>query len=156
MKTETCPDCGNPVAGGKAGCGAMFEEVIAREFSDYRYGRTHRLTVDVYALQHPEPYMHSAKSFAAHLTGICLALEYENADKQNAAVQRWLGVAPDLTKPARVLTDSAPLTVAYVLAASSPEEHTARVREWAEAVWNLWTNYHALAREWIRVATRRR
>jgi hypothetical protein len=156
MKTDTCLDCGNPATGGKAGCLAMFEEVIAREFSDYRYGRVHRLTVDVYSLQHPEPYIHSAKSFAAHLTGICLALEHENAGAMNQVVQRWLSGAREVIKPARLVTERPPLTVAHVLAASSAEEHLARVHEWANAVWNSWSNYHDLAREWIALAMRRK
>lgn len=65
--------------------------MIAREFGDYRYGRLHRLTVDSYALQHPEKYMHSAKSFAAHLTGMYAAMEHESDPARtrevNAAVQ---------------------------------------------------------------------
>ena len=75
---DVCEDCGAAVPEGKAGCLKLFEQVIAKEFGDYRYGRIHRLTVDVYSLQHPEQYMHSGKSFAAHLTGICAALEYDD------------------------------------------------------------------------------
>jgi len=56
-----CQECGAVVPEGKAGCLKVFEEIIAREFSDYRYGRIHRLTVDVYSLQHPEEYMCSGK-----------------------------------------------------------------------------------------------
>ena len=61
-----CDRCGAVVSGGKAGCQKLFEEVIAREFGDYRYSRRHRLTVDTYSLQHPERYMRSGKSFTAH------------------------------------------------------------------------------------------
>ena len=49
-----CEDCGAAAEQGKAGCLKLFEEILAREFSDYRYGRIHRLTVDAYSLQHPE------------------------------------------------------------------------------------------------------
>lgn len=112
--------------------------MIAREFSDYRWGRAHRLTVDVYGLHYPEPYLHSAKSFAAHLTGVCLALEHDNAALPNQAVQRWLNGDRVLTKPARLVTERASLTVAYAHAAATPEEHVARVREWAIEVWRAW------------------
>src|SRR5262245_45089265 len=85
-----CPECGAANDGGRAGCQKLFDEVIAREFSDYRYGRVHRLTVDVYALQHPAEYMRSAKSYAAHLTGMYAALESDTTEATNRAVQQWL------------------------------------------------------------------
>src|SRR5262245_1929410 len=66
---DVCEDCGAIVAEGRAGCLKLFEEILAREFSDFHYGRAHRLTVDAYALQHPDRYMRSGKSFAAHLNG---------------------------------------------------------------------------------------
>ena len=58
----SCPECGAVVNGGRAACQQLFDEVLAREFGDYRYSREHRLTVDVYSLQHPAEYMRSAKS----------------------------------------------------------------------------------------------
>src|ERR1700753_3154473 len=96
---NVCEDCGAVVAEGKAGCLKMFEEILAREFSDYRYGRFHRLTVDAYSLQHPDEYMRSGKSFAAHLTGLCAALEGEDAFSTNQAVQKWLSTNPQIEKP---------------------------------------------------------
>ena len=48
---DICADCGASVEQGKVGCLKLFEEILAREFSDYRYGRIHRLTVDDYSLQ---------------------------------------------------------------------------------------------------------
>ena len=68
-----CPECGADVRGGRAGCQQLCDEVLAREFGDYRYAREHRLTVDAYSLQHPDEYMRSAKSYAAHLTGAYVA-----------------------------------------------------------------------------------
>jgi hypothetical protein len=50
-------------------CQEIFETILTKEYSDFRYGKVHRLTVDAYCLQHPEVYMISPKSFAAHLTG---------------------------------------------------------------------------------------
>ena len=76
---DVCESCGAAVAQGKSGCRGLFEEILAREFSDYRYGKIHRLTVDAYSLQHPEEYMRSGKSFVAHLTGMSAALESADA-----------------------------------------------------------------------------
>ena len=96
---DVCEDCGAVVAQGKTGCLKLFEEILAREFSDYRFGKIHRLTVDAYSLQHPDAYMRSGKSFAAHLTGMCAAFEYEDASEINRAVQKWLSRNPTIDKP---------------------------------------------------------
>ena len=150
---DVCEDCRASVIGGKMGCQKIFEEVIAREFSDYRYGRIHRLTVDVYCLQHPEPYMHSGKSFAAHLTGICAALELENSFDTNGIVQKWLSTNPQIEKPVQLPEYRGDLTIMYIHGASNAEEHNKRVWEWARSVWNDWVEYHSLARLLIKEST---
>lgn len=126
---DVCEACG-AAAGGKAGCLKLFEEILAREFSDYRYGKIHRLTVDAYSLQHPDEYMRSGKSFAAHLTGMCAALEYENAPALNQMVQKWLSANPQVAKPARLPERRGNLTIAYIHGAPDADEHIKRVREW--------------------------
>jgi Family of unknown function (DUF5946) len=102
ISDDVCEDCGAVVGQGKAGCLELFEEILAREFSDYRYGRLHRLTVDAYSLQHPDAYMRSGKSFAAHLTGICAVFEYEETLAINQEVQKWLSTNPKVEKPAQI------------------------------------------------------
>ena len=59
-----------------ADCQEMFDHLLARSFSDLTYGRFHRIFVDLYSLQHPDKYCASAKSFAAHLTGLCCVMEH--------------------------------------------------------------------------------
>lgn len=141
-----CEVCGAVVAEGMAGCVKLFEEVLAREFSDYQYGRIHRLTVDTYSLQHPEEYMRSGKSFAAHLTGMCAALEYEETSAINQAVQKWLSTNPKIEKPANLPEHRGKLTITYIHSASDGEEHIRQVREWAQDVWESWSKHHDLAR----------
>src|SRR5215210_7788729 len=126
---DVCDDCGAVVPGGKAGCLKLFEEIIAREFGDYRYGRIHRLTVDAYSLQHPNAYMRSGKSFAAHLTGIYAALEYEDALIINQTVQKWLSINPKIDKPARIPEQRGNLTITYIHSAVDADEYGKRVRE---------------------------
>lgn len=150
---DICEDCGALVPDGKAGCLKIFEEVIAKEFGDYRYARTHRLTVDAYSLQHPEPYMRSGKSFAAHLTGMCAALEYDATLEINRAVQKWLNGPRVVDKPTRLPDHRGELTILHVRAEIDPEEHHKRVREWARSVWRAWREYHDLAKQWISEAT---
>jgi hypothetical protein len=146
---DVCEDCGVAVAGGRAGCLGLFEEVIAREFSDYRYGRVHRLTVDAYSLQHPDKYMRSAKSFAAHLTGMCAALEHEDASTLNQTIQKWLSANPRIDKPAHLPERRGDLTINYLHGAPDADAHVARVKEWAREVWAAWAEHHELARRLI-------
>ena len=150
---NVCEDCGAFVTEGKAGCRKIFEEIIAREFSDYWYGRIHRLTVDAYALQHPDEYMHSGKSFAAHLTGMSAALEYEDTLTINRAVQKWLSKNPNISKPTRIPKERGNLTVTYIRSTGDADEHTKRVREWAQDVWRAWSEHYALAKRLIVQAT---
>lgn len=150
---DVCADCGAAAAEGRAGCLKIFEEILAREFGDYRYGRIHRLTVDSYSLQHPDTYMRSGKSFAAHLTGMCAALEHEDASALNQVVQKWLSTNPRVDKPAHIPEGRGELTVTYVHGAADADEHVERVREWAQDVWGAWSEHHDLARRLIGEAT---
>ena len=139
---------------GREACQKLFDEVLAREFGDYRYARMHRLTVDVYALQHPAEYMRSAKSYAAHLTGMYAALETAATAEINRAVQQWLNgpkgfPRPDVPAPRQ----RGVLTIVHVHEASAPEDHLRRVQEWAQSVWEGWRAYHHLARQWVEQAT---
>lgn len=140
---DICNDCGAVVAEGKAGCLELFEEVIAREFSDYQYGNIHRLTVDAYSLQHPDAYMRSGKSFAAHLTGIYAALESENASALNRTMRKWLNANPKIEKPVGLPRRRGKLTITFIHSAACADEHCERVREWAREVWSAWSEHHA-------------
>ena len=146
---DVCESCGAVVAQGTDGCLKLFEETLAREFGDYRYGRIHRLTVDAYSLQHPDKYMRSGKSFAAHLTGMCAAVEHEDAPALNQVVQQWLSTNPHVARPARLPERRGSLTIAYIHGAPDADEHVRRVREWARDVWGAWSEHHDLARRLI-------
>src|SRR5579859_7776824 len=97
---EACAGCGLHIAGGTAGCQALFDEFRVREVAELAlsYAPT-RLTIDVYCLQHPERYCVSAKSLAAHLTGVAWALEFGGGGDGLAALQRWLNGRVPLLKP---------------------------------------------------------
>lgn len=156
MSENICIDCGTVVPDGRAGCLKLFEEIIAREFSDYRFGKIHRLTVDVYSLQHPDEYMRSGKSFAAHLTGICAALENagEQAFAVNQTIQKWLSTNPAIEKPARLPERRGTLTITHIHDVADSDEYGRRVREWAQDVWKAWSEHHELARNLISEAVK--
>ena len=86
-----CSGCGLVVDGGVEGCQALFDEESARQYADVRFAARRRMVVDTYCLQHPERYCASAISLAAHLTGLCVAMEHRGREEQlHAAIQRWL------------------------------------------------------------------
>ncbi len=98
--------------------------------------------------------MRSAKSYAAHLTGMYAALEEGSASETNRAVQQWLNGPKALPRP----DDPAPrqrgvLTILHVHRAIEPEDYVRRVREWALSTWEAWHDYHHVARQWIGEAT---
>ena len=155
MTGSRCEECGALTPEGRAECQNLFEEVLAKEFGDFRYARFHRLTVDAYSLQHPRRYMRSDKSFVAHLTGMFAALECDDPRIVNQAMQRWLNGARRVERPGNPPPRKrGQLTIEYVLAATDAEEHLGRVREWARSAWGAWGAHHSLARQWIDRAIR--
>jgi len=117
----------------------------------------HRLTVDVYALQHPVEYMRSAKSYAAHLTGMYTALEMGAAAETNRAVQQWLNSSKVFPRPGNPAPrQRGELTIIHVHEAVGPEDHLCRVHQWALSAWEAWRAYHHLARQWVEQATANR
>ena len=151
---EPCPACGAAL-GGREGCGRAFEELGLRRFSDVRYARWSRVTIDAYSLQHPDEYMRSAKSFAAHLTGAAAAIERAgDAERVNDLVVRWLSTSPALVRP----VEPAPgqrggLTIADVLGVDDPAN---AIPAWTRSAWHAYAPLHATARAWIALATRER
>jgi len=163
IKTVACPGCGAVVPdvdvpghkyiGSAPGCWQIFGEVLAREYSDFRYARVHGLTVDAYAVQHPgEPSPHAIMSVAVHLQRLHWVLElgYDNQRATRAmqrAAERKLEYTW-LTPPASLGS----ITVLDVQAAPGPEEHVDAVRAWADDVWKAWQIHHPTVRGWALVA----
>ena len=163
--TELCPGCGerylpqvldetHPYIGASAACWATFGEVLAREFGDLAYGRLHRNTVDVYAVQHPgTDGRRERQSAALHLIGICHWLEHDlEVERLNAITQRLANTARDwswLDPPAGY-----PMTVVDLLAARDGPEHLRLVRLWAERTWEAWSAHHGVVRAWATEALR--
>jgi len=150
--SEACASCGLVVAGGTEGCQRLFEAIGLREYEDMRLARYHRIVVDVYALQHPGRYGRSAKSFAAHLTGLCAWLENEtNSRSVNALVQRWLSGLSPIQKPTLPPSYGA-ITIRDLVDAEDPVRYGDVLRSWARATWDAYAPLHATAREWIATA----
>ncbi|MBT8395385.1 MAG: hypothetical protein KJN92_00405 [Gemmatimonadetes bacterium] len=150
----TCPHCGAREVGGEKGCKELFQEVVGREFSQAELFQVHRLTVDAYSLQHPDQYMKSAKSAAAHLAGMCWAMEGKHDPSVSVALSRFLDGTPNLLRPDPVPPprERGNRTVVDVYLAPDSGEHIARVKDWAREVWDAWADHHGQARRWLEEA----
>lgn len=147
-----CDSCGAEPTAGFADCQAMWDHVLAESFSNFAYARFHRQIVDAYSLQHPAQYCKSARSYAAHLTGMCCHMEHDSRAALLSRLQAWLSGLEGLEKPA--LPDSyGELTVAHASGSGGPDEVASRINEWSRSIWRAYRAQHAIARAWIEQAT---
>jgi uncharacterized protein DUF5946 len=160
MKTISCVGCGARVAdsnetthdyiGSSPGCWAIYCEVLAKEYSDYRFGGVHRLTVDTYAVQHPgRPERRSIQSVAVHLIGLHLTLELE-FDRMRAP--KILQAAADRSESFIWLEPPESLGSITIVdvhrAGDDSQEHLRLVNEWARSTWKAWAKHHPQVRQW--------
>lgn len=136
--------------GASPGCWAIYGEVLAKEYSDYRFGSVHRLTVDTYAVQHPgRPERRAVQSVAVHLIGLYATIE-QGLD--NARVIELIKNAADRSSSFRWLDPPVAgygLTVKEVhRAGDDADEHKRLVRQWARATWAAWAAHHEQVRLW--------
>ena len=118
-------------------------------FDDSELASDWRLVVDCYSLQH-DRYILSGRSLAAHLTGVCIAIEHGGDPALLRAVQQWLSKTRELAKPA-VPEHRGDVTINEVIAAAPEERHDVVLR-WAAASWRAWSGHQEQARGWIAAA----
>lgn len=141
-------ECGLEPGDAEAGCAARRDRLFARAFEQPAlYWRFHRLAVDSYALQHAA-YIRSAKSFAAHVGGLCIALERGNDAALHRMLVAWLNGVPDIRKPA-ISDHRGALTIDHVAGIDDPAVYGQAVEEWARSVWTAYQDTQDLAREWV-------
>jgi len=112
-----------------------------------------RLTVDVYCLQHPDRYCVSAKSLAAHLTGLAWAIERGGSDAGLKALQRWLNGRVEITRP-QVPGFRGMVTIGDLSDINDRASYLLAVDGWARSTWDAYAPLHATARLWIDLAIR--
>jgi hypothetical protein len=146
--TITCPDCGLRANPGEPDCAALRDALMARDFEQPAlYWRYHRMALDAYCVQH-SAYVESAKSLAAHLCGLCVALEYNNDPATLGGIQLWLSTNPKLQKP-ELPAFRGRVTIADVSGIENPVEYGRAVESWAQSGWEAYRDLQPLAREWI-------
>ena len=130
-----------------------FKILLSVVYTDFTYGKTHRLMVDTYTMQHPNKYMISAKSYAAHLTGMGITMAHGDDPDLFRLTQQWLNGEKQLKKP-ELPEDYGDMTIAHVWEAKDGADHNRLVGEWAQVVWKAYVDYQELAEEWIEMARR--
>lgn len=152
-EAAACPSCGASGLGGLDGCRALLGRLGEREFSDPAYFRVHRLTVDAYSLQHPEQFMKSSKSAAAHLAGMCWSLEKERSLHLPRPLKRWVdGTRHFVRVPPPPPGVRGKLTLLSVVGAVDAAEYELSVMEWAQSAWAAWSVHWDQARAWVQEA----
>lgn len=121
---------------------------MAREYGEYGYPEIHRLTVDVYAVQHPGvPERRSIHSVCVHLIALELQLERGLSPTQVTRLMNGISEGLDLRwlEPPR---PNGSVTVLDVLAAPDLDAHVEAVGAWAADVWAAWQAHHGTVRGW--------
>ncbi len=155
-----CQGCGGVVPGiegpthpymlSAPGCWSLYGEVLAREYSDPAWSRLHRLTVDCYAVQHPQSRdRRNRQSVAIHLMSLCLVLERGGSDAEARALLSRSARRADEWPALPVPADLGAVTTADVHRAASLDAHLALVSEWAASAWGAWAAEHERVRGWL-------
>jgi hypothetical protein len=132
----------------------MFDQLAVRQWYAPLAYPVRRMIVDTYAMQHPDEFCASAKSLAAHLTGLCAALEHADHPNILRVLLEWLETRPTPVKPA-LPTPRGRVTIAETFEATCAEQVHATADRWARSVWDAYAPLHALARGWVAEALAR-
>lgn len=149
-----CPSCGLRMPARKTTtsrgyyntsdeCWDLYTEVLGTEYSNaFLFGQVHQLTVDAYAVQHAgRP--HPDKSLDVHLYGLYLGLEKSVRSPYIPPLLQRLVATIEVWPHYEPPTERVALTVFDVALCDSTEDHIRVVREWAQTVWESWSQYHA-------------
>ncbi len=156
---ETCPACGHVGDHDGPGhaylsvspaCWARYGEVLAREYSDPAYWRTHRVLTDAYCGQHSIGADRRARqSLWIHMAA--LSMHFDDRAEDEVIVD-FLGRAaksdhpfPELAMPAENMS----VRIDAVHAAPDAPSHRAAAVEYARAVHEVWAPHRAALRSLI-------
>jgi hypothetical protein len=145
---EVCAECGLATAAGAENCAALRDILFARDFEQPAlFARHHRLAVDSYCVQH-SAYVESAKSLAAHLCGLCVAIEHGNNAAMLGGIHRWLSTNPSIARP-ELPVARGELTIVHASGIDDPDGYGVAVSEWARSAWAAYDGLQPLARQWL-------
>lgn len=126
-----------------AECWDLYTEVLANEYGNaFLFGQIHQLTVDSYAVQHAGG-PHPDKSLDIHLFGLYLSLEKGIRSPYVPPLLQRLASAVEVWPHYEPPTERVAITVFDVAMADSVADHMRLSREWAQSVWQCWSEHHA-------------
>jgi uncharacterized protein DUF5946 len=153
------PDTNGPMhryMGSSPGCWEAFGVLLEMDYSSEGYWRSHQLTVDAWAVQHPGVEARvTLQSVAVHLIGLHLQLTKGTLPgREIVAVRRRMvekykaGELGRIWKPAG--SDMGELNVLHMFETNTPEEYYQHAREWAQSAYDSYSEYHELLRSWAK------
>jgi hypothetical protein len=130
-------------------CFALFNQILASEYSDTALLPTHRLSVDTYAVQHPGQVRtrQRIQSVGLHLARLGLQLDRPSPPQETNDVMLGLGKQKQtleyIERPTRFQ-----MAVADVADFAGTSEHSSKVRAWAMSTWEDWSDHHDYIMNW--------
>ena len=154
---ETCPGCRlqrpsldgatDPYGGASASCWALFGEVCAKNYGEFRDPDVQQLIVDAYMAQHPAFATPAGRrSVAVHLVGLYCSIEESSPSREVIRTIATVFPTKRDVLPFEPIPSLGELDIAFVHAAEDREERGARANLWARAVWRAWAAHHARVR----------
>ena len=134
-------------------CWARYGEVLAREYSDAGFWRTHRLLTDAACGQHSVGVDRRARQ-SLHIHLAALMLHFEDG-AQEAAIVAFLRAAAgikqfsELEMPAENLA----VSITEIHAAGDAAQHCAAVQVYGRRVFDAWRVHHHVFRALIQKVT---
>jgi len=154
----SCPQCGAVVPDvdrpthayvpSAPGCWAAFGALRADEMLRFPGSEMNNLVVDTYMAQHPGDGLdrRDRQSVFVHLASLCAVIEREASPSGSPEVLRAV-LAHQMEFPVlRRAHGHGDMTVLSATDAASVEDHDARVRSWANSVWESWREHHPAIR----------
>jgi hypothetical protein len=118
--------------------------------------KTWRLMHDVYDIQHEEDFCGRYRGLAAHLGGVCWAIEFGGAETGYRALQQLIERNPWRDRPyppaPGIPKARGSITVATLRDLDEPQLLISGVDRWARSAWVAYADLHVIAREWIQQA----
>ena len=157
MQSDPVCLCGDPA--GRQACQDLFNDVALRVRALAWTGslKTWRMMHDVYSIQHEEQYCGRWRGLIMHLGGVCWALEHSGSERGYRALQKF--IETDHLKdqpyppPPGIPADRGAVRASSLKDLDEPVLLTNGVDRWARSAWLAYEPLHAVAREWVRLAT---
>ncbi len=136
-----------------AGCYDMFNEVLTREYSDFRYAKAHHYTVDAYAIQHPgeTSNQQAVNSVGVHLVSLYCLFEKDYGLDRSAKIKTefaQFNKAKKIIHPIQRPQEFKGFTVFDIWDNEDPGAHFDLCKRWAADAWGSWRKHHETVEKW--------